>query len=68
MATKCLDVLAKYIIDEKSKAACMIRTCFYMNDLLTGADTVVAAIQLCQNIHNSLAFGHFSLKKYTSNY
>lgn len=48
--------------DEKPEAAC-----FYMDDLLTGADSVEAAIQLQQDIHNVLASGQFPLRKYISN-
>lgn len=48
-------------------AADAIKSHFYMNDLLTGANSIEEANHVRQIIHTSLAAAGFELRKYQSN-
>ncbi|XKL60216.1 hypothetical protein PGB90_001232 [Kerria lacca] len=67
LATKCLFVLADELEKNDPKSASVIRTDFYMDDLITGADTVEEAIQLNRQLYNTLISAQFPLRKYISN-
>lgn len=62
IATRCLAEIAKSIEAEFPVAAKTITTCFYMDDLLCGADSVEEAIQ--RVIHSTLLKFGFPLQKY----
>ncbi|KAJ8949147.1 hypothetical protein NQ318_012895 [Aromia moschata] len=51
----------------KRKAANIIRSDFYVDDLLSGADTREEAIELCKQISECLQGGCFNLRKSRSN-
>lgn len=67
IAMKCLDVIAQDIKNEFPDAARAIKSNFYMDDLMTGANTIDAAIELQEQIHSSLLKYCFPLRKYVSN-
>lgn len=67
LATKCLDILAESASQSQPKTAEAIRRCFYMDDLLSGADTLEEAISLQVNVHELLQSAGFKLRKYNSN-
>jgi hypothetical protein len=41
---------------------------FYVNDLIAGADTVDAAVKMCDQFTTLLASSDFELRKFTSNH
>lgn len=57
--------------DERSKfpqAAHVVENCFYMDDLLHGADSIAAATQLKEDLIQLMKSGGFNLRKWRSNY
>ena len=63
-------VLQQVAIDEKEKyptAAVKVKKDFYMDDLLTGVDTVEEGIKLYSEMNNLVEKGGFSLQKWSSN-
>lgn len=67
IATKCLQVLAKNIESKQPEVAQAIASEFYMDDLLTGANSVKAAISKQKQIQATLDSAHLPLRKYVSN-
>lgn len=61
------DVLVEDVEIVNTAAAKVIRNSFYMDDLLTGADTIKEAKMLQTAIHNAVAAAQFPLRKYVSN-
>lgn len=66
IATKCLATLAQSI-SSFPVAAKAIESHFYMDDLLSGADSLEECRQLQQKVHTTLAGAGFVLRKYQSN-
>lgn len=67
LATRCLKRVAEMISTDHPVAAAAIEGHFYMDDLLTGCDTVEEADQLRRTIHDNLAAVGFQLRKYQTN-
>ena len=61
LATNCLNVLAEEIADSHPAASLAISKNFYMDDLLTGAESVESAKSLQNVIHTTLEKAHFPL-------
>lgn len=61
LATKCLQVIARSIEISHPVVAETIKTNFYMDDIMSGADSIDAAIQLQQTIHSVLSSYSFNL-------
>lgn len=53
--------------EEQPDVAHIIRTSFYMDDLMMGADSVEEAIRLRKAVHRVLASATFILRKYQTN-
>ena len=67
IATRCLAELAT-INEEKFPTACrVIKNNFYMDDLLTGADSIPELIQIRDQVINILKQGQFEIRKFHSN-
>lgn len=67
LATRCIKHLAnKYGSEFPSGSKCINRD-FYVNDLLTGADTIVEIKQLREEVEALLNRGQFQLNKWQSN-
>ncbi len=67
LATKCLQIVARSIQNLNPTAANAINSNFYMDDLMTGAESVEEAIQLQHVVHSTLLSVGFPLRKYQSN-
>jgi len=67
MATQCLVSLAEAEQNRYPEAAAAIRRDFYMDDLMTGAETIQECIQLQTQISNILSSAKFPLRKWCSN-
>nr|CAH7763012.1 unnamed protein product [Callosobruchus chinensis] len=67
LAIRCLFQLAHENRDKYPKIAKMIETDFYVDDLLTGCDTVEDLKQMSKLIHEILNQGCFKLRKFYSN-
>ncbi|KAK7575924.1 hypothetical protein V9T40_012210 [Parthenolecanium corni] len=67
IATKCLQIVAQQVQESNPDVARAISSEFYMDDLLTGAETVEEAIAKRQIIQSTLDNVHFPLRKYISN-
>lgn len=67
LATRCLKQLAIEHQRSSPQASQVIRTDFYVDDLLSGANTVDEAISLCQSVSSILKSGCFELRKWKSN-
>lgn len=67
IATKCLFILADSITKSEPQCADIIRKDFYMDDLLTGADSVPEAVRINQGVRETLLSAKFPLRKYISN-
>ncbi|XP_029163718.1 uncharacterized protein LOC114936567 [Nylanderia fulva] len=67
LAIRCLQEVAQQMISEYQNAGETIIRDFYVDDLLTGADTIGELIQLKQEIIHILSFGKFELRKWISN-
>lgn len=65
LATGCLQKLADEAQTERARDA--IKNNFYVDDLLTGAQTISEALELQKEIHETLLSGGFKLRKYKSN-
>lgn len=68
LATRVLKQLA---LDESEKfpeTSQIVLRDFYMDDLMTGADTVTAAVKLQEELTDLLSGGGFQLQKWASNY
>lgn len=60
-------MLAESVEKENPVVAYTVHFYFYMDDLLTGTDTVAEAPKLQAAIHLVLVWGQFPLQKYISN-
>lgn len=67
MATQCLVTLAEDIEKENPKLAEVINRDFYMDDLMTGCDTVEECMQLQRHITVILESAKLPLRKWCSN-
>lgn len=67
MATYCLATLADEFTDSLPEVANSIRHDFYIDDLMTGSDTIEECCQLQQNICNILYSAKLPLRKWCSN-
>lgn len=67
LAVRCLIELAYKCKDNFPIASKIIANDFYMDDLLTGADTVIDILKLQKDITNILSTAGFKLRKWQSN-
>ncbi|XP_044766260.1 uncharacterized protein LOC123322380 [Coccinella septempunctata] len=67
LAIRCLFELAKVCQDSQPYIAEIIRRDFYVDDLLTGADTIEHAQSICAEVSSVLLSGCFELRKWYSN-
>lgn len=67
MATQCLVSLAEIEKNRYPEAASAIRRDFYMDDLMTGAETIAGCIQLQTQISSILSSARLPLRKWCSN-
>ncbi len=67
LATQVLLQIAELNEDNYPLAANAIRSCFYVDDCLTGANTVSEADQLCRQLCDLLASAGMTLRKWRSN-
>ncbi|XP_055623310.1 uncharacterized protein LOC129766736 [Toxorhynchites rutilus septentrionalis] len=67
LATKCLQKLSEDNTTTYPLASVAVGRDFYMDDLLTGADTVEEGRQLCRELLDLTNSAGFSLRKWTSN-
>ena len=65
LATKCLVSLAEQSSNPDAKPA--ITRDFYVDDLLSGGETIPAVVDLCQNIITTLSAANCNLRKWQSN-
>ncbi|XP_030758319.1 uncharacterized protein LOC115884018 [Sitophilus oryzae] len=68
LAVRCLTQLAHDYVDVYPIASQVILRDFYMDDLLTGSDTIQDAIRLRKEIDTILRSAGFILRKWMSNY
>jgi hypothetical protein len=66
IATRCLIELAVQNQNVNPLASSIIKRDFYMDDLLTGADTISELSTICEDVSTILQ-GGFNLRKWTSN-
>lgn len=67
LATRCLNQLANENENKYREACSAIINDMYVDDLITGANSVQDAIQLREDITHILNTGHFPLRKWMSN-
>lgn len=67
LATRCLTQLAEEYSEKFPKASSIIARDFYVDDLLTGSDSIPELIAHCQQIIQILSSGCFPLRKWISN-
>ncbi|XP_054721417.1 uncharacterized protein LOC129231194 [Uloborus diversus] len=67
LATKCLQQLAVEESEKFPHASQVVKSDFYVDDLMTGAESVEEVIQLQQEIIEMLKRGGFEIKKWSSN-
>lgn len=67
LAIRCLFELASQCDESNSEIASIIRHDFYVDDLLTGADSLVRAQYICRETSRVLKSGCFQLRKWYSN-
>jgi hypothetical protein len=67
IATRCLVELAVQNQNVNPLASSIIKRDFYMDDLLTGADTISELSTICEDVSTILQGGGFNLRKWTSN-
>lgn len=65
LATKCLVSLADYCSDINAKKA--IQNDFYVDDFLSGGDSIELVIDICKRVDETLKSAHFYLRKWQSN-
>lgn len=65
LATKCLVSLADVTTDDRAKAA--IKRDFYVDDFLSGGDTIEETVELCKEVDSILSSAHFHLRKWQCN-
>ncbi len=67
LAIRCLEQLASEHHDRFPIAASVVRRCFYVDDVLAGADSVPGAVELVRQLQEMLHFGCFELSKWAAN-
>ncbi|XP_068907680.1 uncharacterized protein [Tenebrio molitor] len=67
IATRCLFELAVQNQNMNPLASSVIKRDFYMDELLTGADTISELSAICEDVSTILQGGGFNLRKWTSN-
>nr|XP_012152116.1 PREDICTED: uncharacterized protein LOC105664028 [Megachile rotundata] len=67
LATRCLQQLSDELGEKDPITSYVIRHDFYVDDLLTGTDSVDDAIRLKTNLSNTLSSAGFELRKWASN-
>lgn len=67
IATKCLQVVSESLRVKSPEAANAIASKFYMDDLLSGATSLEAALKKRSMIHEALNSAQFPLRKHMSN-
>ncbi|KAH0808482.1 hypothetical protein GEV33_014309 [Tenebrio molitor] len=67
IATRCLKELADINASKFPKGCEIIKNDFYMDDLLTGADSITELVRLREDVTHILKQGHFELRKFQSN-
>lgn len=67
LAIKCLFTLGIEYAKMNPRIASIIKNDFYVDDMLTGFDTIEEAQQTCSEIIKVLQEGQFSLRKFYSN-
>ncbi|XP_018568077.1 uncharacterized protein LOC108908506 [Anoplophora glabripennis] len=67
LAIRCIFELVRECEANKPKIADIIRRNFYVDDLLTGADTAMEALQIANDVYKVLKSGSFELRKWYSN-
>lgn len=67
MATQCLVTLAEEVEKEDENVAEVIRKDFYMDDLMTGCDTIEECIRLQRHVTVILGSAKLTLRKWCSN-
>lgn len=67
LATKTLQTLSQAGVSTHPEAAAILGRDFYMDDMLTGVDTISEGQRVCQQITDLLASGGFHLRKWASN-
>lgn len=67
LATRTLKQLAEENNEKYPKAATVIKNDFYVDDLISGSETIEAAIETKNEVITVLNDGKFSLRKWTSN-
>lgn len=67
LAIRCLFQLAYNVQDQYPNIAHIIKNDMYVDDLLTGGDSIEEVIQICEKISELLASGNFQLRKWASN-
>lgn len=67
LTTKCFVHLAETNSESYPKATQVLKSCFYMDDLLTGADSVQEVIQIKKELTKVLGNAGFHLRKFLSN-
>nr|XP_041632303.1 uncharacterized protein LOC121502668 [Drosophila kikkawai] len=67
LATKCLDYLAEKTKKNLPLGAAVLKHDFYVNDCLTGANSIPEAVQIQQELNKILLPAGFKLRKWCSN-
>lgn len=67
LAIRCLVELAHQNLNTYPKSANAILHDFYVDDLISGADSVQEAVELATQVYSILKSGAFNLRKWTSN-
>ncbi|XP_050064174.1 uncharacterized protein LOC126553022 [Aphis gossypii] len=67
LATACLEKLAQECEEKAPLASRAIKSDFYMDDLLTGANTIADAVNLREEVINTMNSAGFVLRKWISN-
>ncbi|XP_041985249.1 uncharacterized protein LOC121737656 isoform X1 [Aricia agestis] len=65
LATKCLVSLSDHCSYPEAKFA--LRRDFYVDDFLSGGDSISSVIEMCKNVDITLKSAHFYLRKWQSN-
>lgn len=68
LAIRCLFELAENCLQSHPVAATVIKDCFYVDDMLAGADRYEGLQEICQQVKEVLLSGGFPLAKWTSNH
>lgn len=67
LAIRCLNYLADQNDTQFPQASKLIKRDMYVDDVISGAETINDAIQMCKDITHVLSTGGFELRKWASN-